>query len=281
MSSRTIVCSDCGEAVPYGRLSCPSCGALLASVAGGARVPAAASASGGSLEPDPDDGPSEWASAPSPASGAPSAAIDASVGTGPGAYIASTAPAEGVGAATTPPAPDIIPLMTAAAPRPATARPAQAPAPTGPAGTSIRTAASTLATDPLLVWLDRAVAVGSGLIALGMLLPWSTVVIGADGIGGYFNTWGLAGRWHVLVLVAAVAVAALAVVPNRSPAWARSGLPAIGLGAFALGLIWPYLAGPLGGAIGSVLELLGALVAVVAGVLVVWQGRHIAGDAAV
>ena len=34
-TTRKIRCTDCGEAVPYGRLSCPSCGTLLASVAGG------------------------------------------------------------------------------------------------------------------------------------------------------------------------------------------------------------------------------------------------------
>ena len=37
MTTKTIVCADCGAAVPYGRLSCPACGALLASVAGGPR----------------------------------------------------------------------------------------------------------------------------------------------------------------------------------------------------------------------------------------------------
>ena len=37
MPERAIVCPGCGEAVPYGRLSCPECGTLLASVAGGVR----------------------------------------------------------------------------------------------------------------------------------------------------------------------------------------------------------------------------------------------------
>lgn len=36
MAVRTVVCPECDAPVPYGRLSCPSCGALLASVAGGA-----------------------------------------------------------------------------------------------------------------------------------------------------------------------------------------------------------------------------------------------------
>src|SRR5262245_5715082 len=38
MSGRTFECSACGASVPYGRLSCPECGELLASVAGGRRT---------------------------------------------------------------------------------------------------------------------------------------------------------------------------------------------------------------------------------------------------
>jgi hypothetical protein len=37
MVTRTVVCPDCGETVPYGRLSCPACGTLLAAVAGAPR----------------------------------------------------------------------------------------------------------------------------------------------------------------------------------------------------------------------------------------------------
>lgn len=37
MSPQSIVCATCNASVPYGRLSCPSCGELLASVAGAAR----------------------------------------------------------------------------------------------------------------------------------------------------------------------------------------------------------------------------------------------------
>ena len=37
MSSKAIVCAACNAAVPYGRLSCPACGELLASVAGAPR----------------------------------------------------------------------------------------------------------------------------------------------------------------------------------------------------------------------------------------------------
>src|SRR3990170_7979715 len=37
MSPQSIVCATCAATVPYGRLSCPACGELLASVAGAAR----------------------------------------------------------------------------------------------------------------------------------------------------------------------------------------------------------------------------------------------------
>ncbi len=37
MSPQSIVCATCDATVPYGRLSCPACGELLASVAGAAR----------------------------------------------------------------------------------------------------------------------------------------------------------------------------------------------------------------------------------------------------
>ena len=39
MPARTIVCSECSETVPSGRLTCPACGAMLASIAGGSIRP--------------------------------------------------------------------------------------------------------------------------------------------------------------------------------------------------------------------------------------------------
>jgi hypothetical protein len=47
MSAQSIVCGACGAAVPYGRLSCPECGELLASVVGGARRMTTGAAAGG------------------------------------------------------------------------------------------------------------------------------------------------------------------------------------------------------------------------------------------
>jgi hypothetical protein len=41
MAAQSIVCGTCAAAVPYGRLSCPSCGELLASVSGSRQASAA------------------------------------------------------------------------------------------------------------------------------------------------------------------------------------------------------------------------------------------------
>ncbi|HEX6868089.1 MAG TPA: hypothetical protein VF119_04745, partial [Candidatus Limnocylindrales bacterium] len=62
MTTKTIDCAECGESVPYGRLSCPSCGSLLASVTGGRPlvVPEEAAASEPQqplLLPDDDEPP--------------------------------------------------------------------------------------------------------------------------------------------------------------------------------------------------------------------------------
>jgi hypothetical protein len=58
-TARSIVCGSCGADVPYGRLSCPACGDLLASVAGGTRR-----ASGGNGLGADDDAATFTASAP-------------------------------------------------------------------------------------------------------------------------------------------------------------------------------------------------------------------------
>ena len=55
MTTRTMDCIDCGESLPYGRLSCPACGALLASVAGANRGPVRVTVV--SDPADRDDGP--------------------------------------------------------------------------------------------------------------------------------------------------------------------------------------------------------------------------------
>ena len=59
MVTRTVVCPDCGETVPYGRLSCPACGSLLAAVAGAPRRAEPLAAVAVAEPPTLDDAPSE------------------------------------------------------------------------------------------------------------------------------------------------------------------------------------------------------------------------------
>jgi len=46
---------------------------------------------------------------------------------------------------------------------------------------------------------------GAALAAVGFLLPWASVMIGATG-SDYFDRWGLAGPGHVIVVIGILAV---------------------------------------------------------------------------
>ena len=99
-------------------------------------------------------------------------------------------------------------------------------------------------------WL---VAAGSAMAALGFVLPWSVVVIGARGYGGYLDGWGLASPTHVLALAVVLLTLALGVVKTTVPAWLRTGVLGLALGGLLIGLTWPYAIGPLGADIGAML----------------------------
>jgi hypothetical protein len=384
MTERAIVCPGCGEAVPYGRLSCPECGTLLASVAGGVRPtvrtadapdPGAAATPGGdgmepALDPVADEPPPEparlraarksasaavagayvppsttppsdpplapvtsgrvgagalppprgkgdaqtkaaAAAAPPPvaaspalvaataasaeaAADEPAAAVasalspdpdpapDETPAATPAAIEALVPPVAPAGAAT--PAPMLFPPATLVAAGPTVGAPTLAYAAAAPAASIPATsaAASSVASADAgssdeLAWLDPgldwATVAGSGLIVIGMLLPWSRTVIGASGVG-YFDTWGLAGPLHLVVFFWALAVAGLSIVRKPAPPWVRSGLAGLALGAFALGLAWPYLFGPLGAGIGVLAVAVGSFVLIATGVLAAWRARH-------
>ncbi len=255
MTLRTIDCAECGETVPYGRLSCPACGSLLASVAGAPRTtgdeaPAAMSPTRVERALPRDDAGTIGSYEPP---GAPVPPILTPVSEDPGLLSPASALATGAAAATT------------GAPPAATPPESTAPTPMW-------------AIAGLDVGIDRAVAIGAGLVAIGLLLPWSRVVIGSPNLTSYFGTWGLAGPAHIVVLVAAVAIAALAGVPNRAPVWLRAGVAGLLLGAFVIGLLWPYVVGPLGAAVGSLVSLVGAMVLTIAGVAALWRSRHATGE---
>jgi hypothetical protein len=129
------------------------------------------------------------------------------------------------------------------------------------------------APNTLIGWL---VALGSGAATLGFFLPWSGVVIGAASTGGGFTeTWGIANPTHVLVLLVSFVGFLLSVLPNRVPVWLRSSLLGLVLGGVLIGLAWPYLfAAGFGYKVGVIVELFGALVLIVAGVLSILPSRH-------
>lgn len=118
-------------------------------------------------------------------------------------------------------------------------------------------------------WL---VAAGCAAAIAGFLLPWSRMIPGQGGFG-YLDTWGLASSSRLLVLLLTMVTLALAILPNRAPAWLRTGVAGLVLGGLLLGLVWPYL---LDGAsaIGTLAEAAAALLLIVGGLLAVRPERH-------
>jgi hypothetical protein len=126
------------------------------------------------------------------------------------------------------------------------------------------------APDTLAGWL---VAAGSGLAAVAFLLPWADGLYGAGNFTGSFtDDWGLGNPSHLLVLLGAVSVLALAVVPNRLPAWLRGGVLPILLGGLLLGLVWPYFFASRA-QIGALLAIGSGAVLVIGGMLAL-RPRH-------
>jgi hypothetical protein len=124
--------------------------------------------------------------------------------------------------------------------------------------------------------IDWLMAFGTGAATIGFFLPWSGVVIGAASMGGsYMETWGIASPAHLLVLLVSVAGFLTSVLPNRVPAWLRTGVLGLVLGGVLVGLAWPYMfAAGFGYKVGVIIEIVGALVLIVAGVLSILPSRH-------
>ena len=200
-----------------------------------------------------------------------------------GAYVPPSTPGQASSAylapsnvfnAATPPAPSHVVATPAAAQSPAGPQPATGTQkPLKPGAVSLFADLPFDAPNTLIGWL---VAFGCGAGVIGFLLPWSAVVIGSASSGGTFTeTWGLASPTQVLVLLVAVAGFFLSVLPNRVPAWLRTSLLSLVLGGVLIGLAWPYVfAGGFGYKVGVIVELVGALVLIVAGVLSILPSRH-------
>lgn len=120
-------------------------------------------------------------------------------------------------------------------------------------------------------WLVLA---GAMATAIGFIVPWSRVVIGARGAGGYTDTWGLAGPGHAVVLIAALVIFTLAAVRNPVGPWLRTGVAGLVLGSLVLGLVWPYVFGPLGAGPGVMLLVVAAAILIVGGLASAVVHRH-------
>jgi hypothetical protein len=269
--TKSIDCIDCGAFVPYGRLSCPTCGALLASVGG--RPPMAAASvdvTGQPAEPYlvPDDDEAEtapiWPSLSDTVDDRPMPVLAARP-------YGQSAPTD----VTAPATMNVIPgayrpsglALSGAMAASGSSTGAEAAAPQG---------SMTRATDPVRLaeiagWF---VVVGATMAVLGFLLPWARVVIGARSAGSYFDSWGLASPTHVVVLGATMIVLALGIVRTDVPFWLRSGALPLVLGGLLIGLVWPYEVGSLGADIGIVVVVLGALAMIAGGVVTIRATRH-------
>ncbi len=122
---------------------------------------------------------------------------------------------------------------------------------------------------------DVIMFVGSFGLVLSFLAPWADVVIGSRG-RGYMDTWGLAGPGHIALFLLALGVLALAALQNPIGRWLRTGVAGVALGAFVLGLAWPYVVGPLGAGPGALLAWVSGLVLFVAGIVSLLVLRHAA-----
>jgi hypothetical protein len=113
-------------------------------------------------------------------------------------------------------------------------------------------------------------------LAIAFLVPWSNVVLGARGRGGYTDTWGLAGSGHLIVFLLALGVLALAVLDNPIGRWLRTGVLGLALGAFTIGLLWPYVVGPLDAGPGVLLAFASSILLLVGGSVSLLVLRHAA-----
>jgi hypothetical protein len=156
----------------------------------------------------------------------------------------------------------------------AMAAPAPVPDPTATARLRITDAFVGIDRPRLVEISGWFVLVGSAMAILGFFLPWSIVVIGAGGTGGYLDDWGLASPTHLIVLVGLLAVLGLGVVESPVPPWVRIGVLGLAFGGLLLGLLWPYAVGPLGADIGALVTLLGAVSMLIGGGVASWATRH-------
>jgi hypothetical protein len=290
----SVPCPICGLPVPQGRLACPSCGALVASVAHGDTAAPTA--------PAPTYAPAGMTAAPSaaPSTATQTEPVDtlvaadavASGGIVPGSYVPPStvhrpAPPSTPGpyALANPEArpatpgwvpptpygslPGVTPTPALTSPPPPAASSDASPAgrPLTPGRSSILADLPFDAPDELEGWL---VTLGGGLAILGFFLPWTSSL--ATGIEGYFGSWGLGIGAHLPIFLFLVVVTALAVLPNRVATWVRTGVCGMVGGGILFGVVWLYL-GSDASQLGALLAAVGAIVMVAGGIISVAPGR--------
>ncbi|HET7029203.1 MAG TPA: hypothetical protein VFI34_01725 [Candidatus Limnocylindrales bacterium] len=111
----------------------------------------------------------------------------------------------------------------------------------------------------------RAIAIGSAITLIGFVLPWANGSAGSL-LNVWTSVWGLAGAGHWLVVLAVAALGIAAASTGRAAAIPLA-LPAIALGSFVLGLIWPTLLGAASRPIGILVVLVGTVALLVGGVI--------------
>lgn len=300
----TFACAACTAAVPPGRLACPSCGELLASVAG--RVAARPSIGRRATVADPEPPADVVAagaidppeSAALPAFVAPAVVVDVPAAPIPptGSFRPGTAFASA--SAHPPIAPDapltVVPAPATSAPSPGPSWPdrpatpsledAQAAALARWAAVSGAASASPGTSPPApaapaarfdglpalpIPVAERLVALAAGVVAVAFLLPWGDLVIGAVIVGEPWHRLGILAAWHWLAWLAALPVILLATAADRVPPWIRLGVVPIAYGGLVIGLAWPYVLGPIGGAPAPLAAVAASLALVVVGALAV------------
>ena len=251
MTAQSIVCGACAAAVPHGRLSCPACGELLASVAGGSRrnpIARVAPPMPPTLVVAPPLAPGSYVPPMSAAPAVPAAPVVPAAPGGP------AAPARAWGTA------GHLPASLPSGARAAYAMPRR------PSHASHVHGASS--------WLAVA---GAALALVGFLLPWPSSVIGARGVG-YFDRWGLAGPGHWFVAIDLLVVLTLGILANPIPNWIRSGVAGMILGSLSIGLTWPYLFALPGVQLGALIIVAGAALLLLAGIAAIATDRHAGPD---
>ncbi|HET9436547.1 MAG TPA: hypothetical protein VFO50_06790 [Candidatus Limnocylindrales bacterium] len=122
---------------------------------------------------------------------------------------------------------------------------------------------------------SRTIAIGGGMAVLGFLLPWADFVIGSRNFdGGLLSTWGLAGPAAPFAFLIVLGLTALAILRPNLPAWVGLSSAAIALAALLVGILWPYLFGSFGPAVGVYVVAVGALVLVAGGLIDRVASRH-------